>query len=1030
MPNSSDGEHDSRTASVGAQRTRRGTSKDSSRRSSLDKPNAKRQRRNGKSDTREVQDFVPRGASFSENSLLVDPDSTSSSGSDSESDSGSGSASSSEGEDESSSSESAEEHKPTQPPAGGWNKGSKSGIRTSLRSRNQTNGDEKNPSQFDAVNDKFWRSRSDSASSGGGDGSNSRNENGKKEDPHVSEEGELEEDHTAESSQMHLSGDSDESDSMDSEADDSILLNIGSRDQDQSISGQRPNDPEPRVNGDAFAQNGVTNNPSKEEAFRLFSQKYPMTPSTLADLERDDMESQARCLFYDRDINDISLQLPIACTECLQEGHLPEVCPSKECVHCGTWNQHQSSFCPRWRRCQRCRDRGHDEAQCSSQLKGSAAETPCDLCGSTEHLELQCDALWKIPRRDTPSGPVLVSLSCSHCTSNRHLIGDCPSLPKPLMSSSWTLKAVDPNMVTNTNSVVSGRGKGPSSRGSQRGGLKIRGRADQRSPSPDSDDMMSRPRQPIGRGAPRGNIRIGGGIGRNKNFAPAATIPVVLDLLPVDQDILYPHAPVEAAETEEVAEVIVAEVLDPNEVVAAVTPTDLYPAPAKKPGIDTECETKNKWLLLIWTNNERLPSVRDRRRKISNIWVALEQNQKMQNVGLGGTAILERLPSGTVMKTLIPSPYCRAEEDDHRRNMRLEAQIYTMIGEHPRVPKLIHWDLKTCCLEMEYLENGNLKEYVLQNDQSIILQLRLRWSRQAAEALTALHGVEVIHCDLSPRNFLLDSHLNVKIADFGDASLCGSDPSATPATRFRHPDYDWNVQPVFGDDIFSLGSLIYFIMTGSYPYEEISSDEVEKLYEIQQYPDVSSVVCGAMIMQCWRRQVMLPVEFVMRWMLILKTVRIWCIDHQPNPMFGIESKGLDDVVIIAIPLQDPNEPNIPVNGTDPPKGAILVDLAVYEEGISRVRHAYGPIDFNPLSDHDPIITAQYVHGLESKRAQGYALIIQRYHYVWAKYHSLARVFGYEIGCVVTDWFDNVSEDLNRRLIALASQGVYFGGASS
>ncbi|PLB47751.1 kinase-like protein [Aspergillus steynii IBT 23096] len=210
----------------------------------------------------------------------------------------------------------------------------------------------------------------------------------------------------------------------------------------------------------------------------------------------------------------------------------------------------------------------------------------------------------------------------------------------------------------------------------------------------------------------------------------------------------------------------------------------------------------------------------------------------------GGTAILEQLPSGAVMKTPIPNPYCRVEEEDHRRNMRLEAQIYSMIGEHPRVPKLIHWDPKTCCLEIEHLENGNLKELILQNHQNITPQHRLQWSKQAAEALTVLHRFEVIHCDLSPRNFLLDSQLNVKIADIGGASLCGSDPSATPATRFRHPDYDWNVFPVFGDDIFSLGSLIYFIMTGSYPYEEISSDEVEKLYDAQRFPDVSFVVCG------------------------------------------------------------------------------------------------------------------------------------------------------------------------------------------
>ncbi|KAL1969689.1 hypothetical protein VTN77DRAFT_8242 [Rasamsonia byssochlamydoides] len=137
-------------------------------------------------------------------------------------------------------------------------------------------------------------------------------------------------------------------------------------------------------------------------------------------------------------------------------------------------------------------------------------------------------------------------------------------------------------------------------------------------------------------------------------------------------------------------------------------------------------------------------------------------------------------------------------------------------GEHPRVPKFIEWDSETRCLTMEYLDNGNLGEDIQQHSQKITAELRRHhWARQAAEGLDVLHSAGVVHCNISPRNFLLE-----KISDFGGASLSGPEPSAMAGTRFRDPDYNWDAPPVFGDDIFSLGSLIYFIMTGSYPYED------------------------------------------------------------------------------------------------------------------------------------------------------------------------------------------------------------------
>ncbi|PTU24328.1 hypothetical protein P175DRAFT_0470242 [Aspergillus ochraceoroseus IBT 24754] len=563
MSDASGDERDSRTASVGLQRNRRNSnvSNNSSRHTSGE-PLSKRQRRTRNANTADVKDFVPRGAKFSAASLEVDPESASSSGG--------------EGEEKETETE-TETETDSSAPVLNWNKGNKSVIRTTLGGRQNMAASAQRDSaesKFEAVNGKFWRSRSASASPERGQQQNkeqdnapvARDENEDEEDVmeegQVSEESSVEDDEESDHSQSPLSGDSDDSESLDSEAEDSIMLNIGSRGQSQQNGGLSPSDnddddydPESLPLSQSTDKgmmifdttNGMMDDSatdSKESALLRFAQKYPAAPSILADLDREDMERQAKAIFYDRDINDINLQSPITCMECLREGHLADVCPMKECVHCGAWNKHQSSLCPKWRRCQRCRERGHDQKQCSSALKSSASEIPCDLCGSSDHLELDCDFMWKLPRQDTTAAPVLVSISCAHCTSNRHLIGDCPSLPRPLASSSWTLRGIDPNIITNVNSVVNSRrggGPGAASRavpGNQKQrGMKIRGRADHaRFPSTttsdtDSDDMMalSRPdrRPQVGgnRNANRGNIRFGNNIGKNKNLGPPPPPP-------------------------------------------------------------------------------------------------------------------------------------------------------------------------------------------------------------------------------------------------------------------------------------------------------------------------------------------------------------------------------------------------------------------------------------------------------------------------------------------------------------------------
>jgi hypothetical protein len=185
-------------------------------------------------------------------------------------------------------------------------------------------GQSEQSEQFDAVNDKYWRSRSDSASSANSE-ARARKQSRTQENL---EEGEI-----------VFKSESDDSDSLDSEADDSILLNIGSK--ENGMDDGEDYDPE-RLMPENGIQNGTTaastsngveiksGSQSKEEAFRLFALKYPTTPTSLVDLNKKDLETQSRYVYYDRNIHDLDLKLPISCIECQAEGHMADICPTKE----------------------------------------------------------------------------------------------------------------------------------------------------------------------------------------------------------------------------------------------------------------------------------------------------------------------------------------------------------------------------------------------------------------------------------------------------------------------------------------------------------------------------------------------------------------------------------------------------------------------------------------------------------------------------------------------------------------------------
>ncbi|OGE46820.1 hypothetical protein PENARI_c104G01025 [Penicillium arizonense] len=132
-------------------------------------------------------------------------------------------------------------------------------------------------------------------------------------------------------------------------------------------------------------------------------------------------------------------------------------------------------------------------------------------------------------------------------------------------------------------------------------------------------------------------------------------------------------------------------------------------------------------------------------------------------------------------------------------------------------------------------------------------------------------------------------------------------------------------------------------------------------------------------------------------------------------MEDIKQKGLEDVVLDAIDLQELGAQHQTQDDHGITKEASLVDLAVLEIGISRVFEKYEITKFVPLSSDDPMVLQQPAEDLDSKRALCYQHLHSKYPQEYAKRCNLARTSGYEIHNILKDWHEERLEDICNRL---------------
>ncbi|XP_020708626.2 serine/threonine-protein kinase BRSK2 isoform X1 [Athalia rosae] len=166
--------------------------------------------------------------------------------------------------------------------------------------------------------------------------------------------------------------------------------------------------------------------------------------------------------------------------------------------------------------------------------------------------------------------------------------------------------------------------------------------------------------------------------------------------------------------------------------------------------------------------------------------------------------------------------------------MKVEREIAIMkLIDHPHVLGLsdVYENKKYLYLVLEHVSGGELFDYLVKKGRLTPKEAR-RFFRQIISALDFCHSHSICHRDLKPENLLLDEKNNIKIADFGMASLqpagsmletsCGSPHYACPEV-IRGEKYDGRKA-----DVWSCGVILYALLVGALPFDD---DNLRQLLE-------------------------------------------------------------------------------------------------------------------------------------------------------------------------------------------------------
>ena len=225
----------------------------------------------------------------------------------------------------------------------------------------------------------------------------------------------------------------------------------------------------------------------------------------------------------------------------------------------------------------------------------------------------------------------------------------------------------------------------------------------------------------------------------------------------------------------------------------------------------------------------------------------IEGYRVLRKIGEGGMAsiFLAESAEGGAPQVLKVMRLDRAGEADGLQRFIQEFALLAQVS-HPNVATIYRQDFSVshAYIAMEYFPQGDLRQRMKRG--AVHPATALRYIREAAAGLGAIHAVGIVHRDLKPDNLMLRQDDSLALADFGVAKQMSMKITDTGDGDIVGTPYYLSPEQALGQpvdarcDLYSLGVLAFELLAGRKPYHATSAQELLNLHINAPVPPLPS----------------------------------------------------------------------------------------------------------------------------------------------------------------------------------------------